>query len=150
VQTPLTLNKNTLRCQYILVTEFYKNKMKLFTIAQPNLTDWPAQTSCLFVSKRKSSGAVIISRWRCILVTPLTEKWRRYFSGLYKFPSVRDSDVFKHDALSDRKMCAHKLYSKWEIMHCCLTTCLIKWLNCQMLTVVTMVTLFHTFLENDP
>jgi hypothetical protein len=44
-------------------------------------------------------------------------------------------------------------YISTEIMHCYLT-CLIrilnKLLNCQILTVVTMVTLFYTFLENDP
>jgi hypothetical protein len=38
VQTPLTLNKNTLRFMAI-PTDFYKNKRKLFTIAQPILTD---------------------------------------------------------------------------------------------------------------
>jgi hypothetical protein len=38
VQTPLTLNKNTLR--FISIpTDFYKSKMNLFTIAQPILTD---------------------------------------------------------------------------------------------------------------
>jgi hypothetical protein len=37
VQTPLTLNKNTLRFMSI-PTDFYKNKRKLFTIALPVLT----------------------------------------------------------------------------------------------------------------
>jgi hypothetical protein len=39
VQTPLTLNKNTLRFMSI-PTDFYKNKWKLLAIAQPILTDW--------------------------------------------------------------------------------------------------------------
>jgi hypothetical protein len=38
VQTPLTLNKNTLIFMSI-PTDFYKNKRKLFTITQPILTD---------------------------------------------------------------------------------------------------------------